>query len=347
MAMTGCQLLATNRNQYGAELRQFGSPTSRRHVVLFGLPRREARPRSRRTWTGGPESGRLQPTLIGIHDGQGMRMRTLETARITLPRVGLGTFRLKGREATAMVERALAEGYRHIDTARMYGNEAEIGAGLANSAVPADDVFVTTKVWPDSFRRRDFLREVDASLADLRKEAIDLLLLHWPSKTVPIEETLDAMAEVVRAGKVRHAGLSNFTRKLFREAEQHGSVTLCANQVEYHPFLDQRRMQAFLAERDAALIAYAPLAQGKVVGHPTIQPIAQAHGATEGQIALAWILQGSNTAAIPKTANPDRLAQNLAATEITLTQTEIAAITALAEPNGRMFDFAGLSPEWD
>ena len=274
-------------------------------------------------------------------------MTNLDTAKISLPRIGLGTFRLKGREATAMVERALAEGYRHIDTARMYGNEADIGAGLANSAVPAHDVVVTTKVWPDDFRRRDFLRAVDASLANLRKDAIDLLLLHWPSRTVPIAETMDAMAAVVRAGKVRHAGLSNFTRALFTEAEQHSAVPLCANQVEYHPFLDQRRMCAFLAERDAALIAYAPLAQGKVAGHPTITAIADAHGATESQIALAWILQGSNTAAIPKTANPDRLAQNLAAAEIALTAEETAAITALAEPDGRMFDFAGLSPEWD
>jgi len=274
-------------------------------------------------------------------------MATFATDKVALPRIGLGTFRLTGRAATAIVERALAEGYRHIDTARMYGNEAEIGAGIANSAVPANDVFVTTKVWPDNFRRRDVLGEVDASLANLGKDAIDLLLLHWPSKTVPIGETLDAVAELVRAGKVRHAGVSNFTRVLFTEAEQCGAVPLCANQVEYHPFLDQRRMRAFLAERDAALIAYAPLAQGKVVGHPTIAPIADAHGATEGQIALAWILQASNTAAIPKTANPDRLAQNLAAAEITLTDQEIAAITALAEPNGRMFDFPGLAPEWD
>lgn len=272
---------------------------------------------------------------------------TIQSGKIQLPRIGLGTFRLKGREATRLVERALAEGYRHIDTARMYGNEAEIGAGIANSAVPSAEVFVTTKIWPDNFRRRKLLREVDASLKALKRERIDLLLLHWPSKSVPIAETLDALAEVVDAGKARHVGLSNFTRALIAEAEQHSRVPLAANQVEYHPFLDQRHLRAFLAERDMALIAYAPLAQGRVVGHPTIREIAANHGASDGQIALAWLLHAPNTAAIPKTANPERLAENLGATEITLSDDELAAITALAEPTGRMFDMPGLAPAWD
>jgi diketogulonate reductase-like aldo/keto reductase len=271
----------------------------------------------------------------------------IDVGNTSLPRIGLGTFRLRGRAATRLVERALAEGYRHIDTARMYGNEAEIGAGIANSAVPSAEVFVTTKIWPDNFRRRKLLREVDASLKALRRESIDLLLLHWPSKSVPIAETLDALGEVVAAGKAHHVGLSNFTRALIAEAEQHSNVPLVANQVEYHPFLDQRHLRAFLAERDMALIAYAPLAQGRVVGHPTIRTIAANHDATEGQIALAWLLHAPNTAAIPKTANPDRLAGNLAATAITLADDELDAITALAEPGGRMFDFPGLAPAWD
>lgn len=274
-------------------------------------------------------------------------MATLTNTHLPLPRIGLGTFRLHGRDATSMVERALAAGYRHIDTARMYANEDAVGAGLANSAVPAHEVVVTTKIWPDNFRKKAFLKEVDAALKNLRKDAIDLLLLHWPSKSVPIGETLEAMAEAVDAGKVRHAGLSNFSRTLFTEAEQTSDVPLVANQVEYHPFLDQRPMQRFLAERDAALIAYAPLAQGRVAGHPTITPIAERHGATNGQIALAWLLHASNTAAIPKTANPARLTDNLRATEIALSDDEVAAITDLADPNGRMFDFPGLAPDWD
>ena len=274
-------------------------------------------------------------------------MRTVELGDLTMPAIGLGTFKLQGEQAREIVQRALAEGYRHIDTARMYGNEAEVGAALAASGVPRGEIFLTTKVWPDDFRPRDFERAVTDSLHKLRTDHIDLLLLHWPSGTGPVGETLSALGELVRQGKVRHAGLSNFTRALWDEADGVSPVPLVCNQVEYHPFLDQRAMVRFLAERRAALTAYCPLARGRVVGNPAITRIADKHGVGEGEIALAWLLSSHNVAAVPKTANPDRLASNLRAAEIELSPEDIAAITALAEPDGRIISPGGLAPEWD
>jgi diketogulonate reductase-like aldo/keto reductase len=274
-------------------------------------------------------------------------MSTLTIGDATIPRLGLGTFRLSGDTATTVVEAALAEGFRHIDTARMYGNEAAVGTALRRSAVPRDQVFVTTKVWPDDFARDDFLAAVDRSLRDLGVEAIDLLLLHWPSKTVPIGETLSAMATAVAAGKVRHAGLSNFTRALWAEAEAATDLPLVVNQVEFHPLLDQQALHAFLVDRGVGLTAFCPLALGKAPAHSTIADIASRHGATPAQVTLAWILAKPLTLAVPKTASLHRLPENLGAAAITLSPDEIAAIDALRGPHGRQINPTGLAPAWD
>jgi len=274
-------------------------------------------------------------------------MRLVETAKISMPALGLGTFRLEGRHAQRMIERALAEGYRHIDTAQMYGNEAAIGRGLAGAGVPRDQLFITTKIWPHRFHRPAFDRAVEESLRDLGTDYVDLLLLHWPSREVPVAETLEGMAEAVEQGRVRQAGVSNFTRTLFEEAESRSTVPLAVDQVEYHPYLDQRALRGFLAERGVVMTAYCPLALGRVADDPVIERIAGAHGATAGQVVLAWILSSANTAAIPKTASPDRLAENLAAAELRLTAEEVAAIDDLARPDGRIIDPADLAPAWD
>jgi diketogulonate reductase-like aldo/keto reductase len=274
-------------------------------------------------------------------------MRIARTERIAMPAIGLGTFQITGEDAARIVERALAEGYRHIDTARIYRNEAEVGAGMARSAVPRDRIFLTTKIWIDDFRAADLERATEESLRDLRTDYVDLLLLHWPSKEVPIDDTLEGLAAVARQGKARHVGLSNFTIPQFREAEAKSAVPLAVNQVEYHPYLDQRPMLAFLAERGAMLTAYSPLAQGKLFGDPVLKRIAGDHGVGEGDVALAWILSAPNASVIPKTQNPDRLAPNLRAAEIALTEAEIAEITALARPDGRIVSPAGIAPDWD
>ena len=274
-------------------------------------------------------------------------MRTIETANLSLPALGLGTFRLEGRRAQRMTERALAVGYRHIDTARMYANEAAIGAGIAQAGVARGELFVTTKIWPDDFRRRDFERAVEGSLRELGTGYVDLLLLHWPSRTVPLAETLAALARARERGQARHVGVSNFPRALFAEAERACPAPLAVDQVEYHPYLDQRGLRAFLEQRDAVLTAYCPLALGRALRDPVIRGIADARGATPAQVTLAWILSAPNTAAIPKTASPARLEENLGAIALELDAGEIAAIDALARPDGRIISPLGLAPDWD
>ena len=274
-------------------------------------------------------------------------MRLTGTTRISLPSLGLGTFRLEGRQAQRMTERALAEGYRHIDTAQMYANEAAIGAGLASADTAREDVFLTTKIWPDRFRRGEFARAVEESLRDLRTDHVDLLLLHWPSREVPLQETVEALAAAQERGQARYIGVSNFPRALLEQAESACPAPLAVNQVEYHPLLDQQPLRRFLEERGMVLTAYCPLALGRAVREGVVRDIAAAHGATPAQITLAWILSAANTAAIPKTAHPERLAENLGALEVALAPEEIAAIDRLARPDGRIISPAGLAPDWD
>ncbi|MCT4371298.1 aldo/keto reductase [Yangia mangrovi] len=264
-----------------------------------------------------------------------------------IPSLGLGTFRMNPGEARQMTAAALAEGYRHIDTAQAYGNEVEVGEGLRASPVPRSDVFVTTKILPKDFAAGDFRKATETSLRALDTDYIDLLLLHWPSKEVPLSETLPVLDALIAEGKVRFGGVSNFTIPMLQEAQEVLSTPLAANQVEMHPFIDQARLQAFLKGRGVPLEAYAPLAQGKVMDEPELAEIAEAHGASAAAIALAWLLHKPGTVALPKTAKVARLSGNLAASEITLSDEEVARIDALAGPNGRIVSPEGLAPDWD
>ena len=274
-------------------------------------------------------------------------MRTVSSGGAEIPALGVGTWQLRGQEATDIVQKALAEGFTHIDTARMYGNESAVGRGVRDSHTPRDRIFLTTKIWPDDFARPDFLAAADASLRELGLDYVDLLLLHWPSPSVPLEETIDALSEVVESGKARFAGVSNFNIALFREAASLSRVPIVCNQVEFHPFIQQEVLRRFLEEQGCALTAYCPLAKGQVFHEPSLNRIAERHHASPAQIALAWELSHPNVAVIPKTATPARLPENLAALDIRLDPDEITEITGLASPRGRMVEMEGLSPEWD
>lgn len=274
-------------------------------------------------------------------------MRTVESGDAGIPVLGVGTWQLRGQQATDIVLRALAEGFTHVDTARMYGNEAAVGKGVRDSDVPRDRIFLTTKIWPDDFARADFLVAFDASLRELGLDYVDLLLLHWPSPAVPLEETMGALSQAVGSGRARFGGVSNFNIALFRDAARLASVPIVCNQVEYHPFVEQERLRHFLEEQDAALVAYCPLAKGRVLEDPVLVRIAGDHGATPAQIALAWELSHPNVAAIPKTSTPERLAENLAALDIRLSEDERTEIAGLASPRGRMIELQGHAPEWD
>ncbi len=273
-------------------------------------------------------------------------MRTVQGGDAAIPALGLGTWALRGAEARDTVARALAEGWRHVDTARMYGNEAEVGDALRAAATPRAEIFLTTKIWPDDHAPDRLRAAAEDSLRTLGVDHVDLMLLHWPSKTVPFEETLPALDALRRDGLARHVGVSNFTRAQLAKVLEILDSPLAVNQVEFHPFLDQSKMLAALAEAGAALTAYSPLAKGTVADDPTLRRIAEAHGTAPGTVALAWIL-AKGAAAVPKTATPARLAENLAAAELALTPEEIAEIDRLARPDGRMVEPEGVTPDWD
>ncbi|OWJ62070.1 aldo/keto reductase [Inquilinus limosus] len=264
-----------------------------------------------------------------------------------IPALGFGTFRMNGADTARMVRHVLSIGYRHIDTAQIYGNEAEVGAGLAASGIARNDVFLTTKVWVANYRHDAFLRSVEDSLRKLGTDHVDLLLLHWPNREVPLAEQIGALNQVKTAGKVRHIGISNFSTALMAEAEALSAAPLVTNQVEYHPYLSQAPVLAAARRAGMSVTAYYGMADGKVIGDPAIQAIAESHGRTEAQVVLRWLVQQPGVVALSKTVSEARAATNQAIFDFALTAEEMAAIHALSCPDGRLVSPEGLAPEWD
>ena len=264
---------------------------------------------------------------------------------MSIPALGFGTYQITGPAAREAVESALAIGYRHIDTAQIYGNEAEVGAGLAASDVPRDEVFLTTKVWHDRLSQSDLGPSVDASLRRLGTDYVDLLLVHWPSTTgVPLAETLGALDAVRQAGKTRLVGVSNFSPGMLRDALE--ILPDLANvQVEHHPFLGQPDLRKIVVDRGLTLTSYSPVAQGDALSNETLQEIGAAHDASAAQIALAYLLGQDRVLAIPKAASEPHRRANFEATEITLTDEERARIDAL--PKDQRLVNPPFAPNWD
>jgi diketogulonate reductase-like aldo/keto reductase len=269
-----------------------------------------------------------------------------QTHGLGIPALGFGTFELTGRSAVAAVGHALAVGYRHLDTAAMYGNEAEVGEALAASGVPRDQVWLTTKVWPDDFRDGALQRAAEASVQKLGTEP-DLLLLHWPSRRVPLEETIGALNEARRRGLARQIGVSNFTTGLLEAAWSCSEAPLIVNQVEYHPYLDQRAILGALHARGMILTAYAPLAKGQVHRDPLLREIADRHGKAPGQVALRWLIQQEGVCAIPRSSQRANIEANFAVFDFALSADEMARIGGLARPDGRLVSPASVAPDWD
>lgn len=272
---------------------------------------------------------------------------TVTTEGAAIPRLGLGTWQLQGETCARIVAEALRFGYTHVDTAQGYANEAAVGEGLAASGVARETVFVTTKVQPQRMADGDLQRSVDESLARLGTGWIDLLLLHWPNPAIPLKDSIRALNAVRRDGRVRHIGLSNFTTRMLDAAWALTEEPFAAEQIEFHPYLDQTRMRAALSARSMALIAYCPIALGQVVGDPVIHEIACAHGRSDVQVALRWIVQQPGLVAIPRTSKPERLAENLAVFDFVLTEAEMARIGALTRPASRLVNEPQWVPEWD
>jgi 2,5-diketo-D-gluconate reductase B len=271
----------------------------------------------------------------------------IEKAGARIPRIGLGTWQLRGETCIEIVREALARGYRHIDTAQGYANEAEVGRGLAESGVPRERVFITTKVRPDYMRPGDLERSVEQSLKKLGVDSVDLLLLHWPNPDIPLRDTIPAFNAVKRDGLTRHIGLSNFTIALLDEASRLTSEPFLAEQIEFHPYLDQKKMRAELKARGMTLIAYCPIALGRVADDPVIATIAAGHGRTPAQVTLRWLTQQDDVVAIPKTSKIDRLVENISVFDFELTRDEMARMSALTQPGSRLVNEPQWVPHWD
>jgi len=263
-----------------------------------------------------------------------------------IPALGFGTWPLKGEAGIAAVSEALDAGYRHIDTAALYENEREVGEAIAGHVVPRGDIFLTTKVWHTDLDHDALIASAEASLARLGVDQVDLLLIHWPSADIPIAEQVGNLCDAKRRGLARHIGVSNFPSRMVDEAVAAADEPLVANQVEYHPFLDQSAVLAACRRHDLALTAYSPIARGRVSDNPVIQAIARDKGKSETQIALRWLIQQPGVVAIPKSADPGRIRANMAIADFVLTDEEMAQISALGSRDGRRTDF-DWSPEWD
>jgi 2,5-diketo-D-gluconate reductase B len=265
----------------------------------------------------------------------------------TIPQLGLGTFRLQGQQAIDSVRNGLELGYRHVDTAQIYGNEAEVGQALQASGLPHREVFVTTKIWTENLAGDKLIASLKESLRKLRLEQVSLTLIHWPSpkEAVPVAESMQALMEARTQGLTGAIGVSNFTNALLAQAiAAVGAVNIATNQVELHPFLQNRGVAAFARQHGIPLTAYMPLAYGKVLADPLIQSIAERLQATPAQVALAWSL-AKGYAVIPSSTRRDNLAANLGAPGLTLTADDIAAIDGLER--GERLVSPDFAPAWD
>lgn len=264
-----------------------------------------------------------------------------------IPAIGFGTYGMERRDMLRMIPAALKGGFRHIDTAQIYHNEAQVGECVAASGASRSEIFITTKVWVANYPESRFAASVEESLMNLRSDYIDLLLLHWPHDSVPLAEQIGLLNETVRAGKVRHIGVSNFNRKLLEQALDLSDYPLVTNQFEYHPYLNQSRLIAETRKAGLAVTSYCAMALGHVLSDPTLAEIAESHRRTIPQVVLRWLIQQNGVVALSRTTNPDRIAENLGIFDFELGEDEVAAIQTLAKPNSRIVNPSGLAPIWD
>jgi len=264
-----------------------------------------------------------------------------------IPALGFGTFRMPDEDVARVLPEALKLGFRHVDTAQIYKNEAAVGDVLANSGIPRADIFLTTKVWVDRVGHKDFLASVDESLAKLKTDYVDLLLLHWPQSEMPLADRMGALNELKKAGKVKNIGVSNFSVALIEDAVKFSDAPLATNQVEYHPYLDQTKVLAEVRKHGMSLTSYYLMANGAIPNDEVLKDIAAKHGKTAAQVALRWAIQQKDVIALSKTATVSRLPENYDVFDFALSLEEMEAIHALARPNGRIVNPGHLAPTWD
>jgi diketogulonate reductase-like aldo/keto reductase len=263
-----------------------------------------------------------------------------------IPAIGFGTSQLG--DCADVVATALKLGYRHIDTAWKYGSEKGVGAGIRASGVSREEIFLCTKVSHEYLRAADFARSVDESLSNLQVDYVDLLHVHWPTiDNIPLAETMGALAKAKRDGLARHIGVANFNIALLEEALHLCPEPLVSLQAEYHPYLDQSKVLAYCRKVGLIFTAYCPLARGRLFKDPVLDNIASSKGKTIAQIALRWLMQQGNIAAIPRSSNPRHIAESLDVFDFELTTDEMKRIFALKRPDGRIANPKGRAPAWD
>jgi 2,5-diketo-D-gluconate reductase B len=262
-----------------------------------------------------------------------------------MPKLGLGTWPMLGEACTRAVEQALALGYRHIDTAAAYNNEDAVGQALANSHTPREQIHVTSKVWWDQLQPDAMRYSMDRSLKALHSDYIDLFMIHWPSTDWDLPRTIETLVSFKEQGLARNIGVANFPLPLLRKVVEELGAPLSAIQVEYHVLLGQNALLDYARRHDLALTAYSPLARNKVSDIPVIQQIAVKHGVLPTQVALKWLLDQPNVAAIPKASSEANQLANLAAFTVNLDDQDRALIAGLSKRERQVSpDFA---PVWD
>ncbi|HWX04840.1 MAG TPA: aldo/keto reductase [Bradyrhizobium sp.] len=272
-------------------------------------------------------------------------MDHLHTQGISLPRLGLGTFRMQGDACRAAVESALSLGYRHVDTAEMYGNEEAIGAAIAAARLPRKDLHVTTKVWNENLAPEAIRRAFDTSLKKLRLDQIDLYLVHWPARNMSLPAMFETLLKLKQEGRTRAIGVANFNIALLRTVVEEIGAPIACNQVEYHVMLDQTPLRKYMSAHSIPLVAYCPLAQGRVASDETLAAIGRKHGASAAQVALKWLLDQDGVAAIPKASRGESQKANLGALNVGLDDEDNQAIAAL--PKNKRCVNPGFAPAWD
>ncbi|MGO4408363.1 aldo/keto reductase [Bosea sp. RAF48] len=263
-----------------------------------------------------------------------------------IPALGFGVFRMSDAEVERVVPAALEVGFRHFDTAQIYGNEAALGQALQAAGARRDELFLTTKVWVDNYSPTKFTASVEESLDKLKVDRVDLLLLHWPADKVAIADQVAMLNAAQKAGKTRFVGVSNQNIAQMRESAKLSSAPIVTNQVELHPYLDQSKLIVAAKEAGIVLTAYYGMADGAVPRDAALQTIGARYGKSAAQIVLRWLVQ-QGFVALSKTAKPERVAENIAIFDFALSDADMAAITRLARPDGRLVDPPGLAPAWD
>ncbi|KII32707.1 aldo/keto reductase [Pseudomonas fluorescens] len=264
---------------------------------------------------------------------------------LNMPKLGLGTWPMLGEECTRAVEQALALGYRHIDTAAAYNNEDAVGQALVSSPTPREQIHVTTKVWWDQLHPDAMRHSMERSLKALRSDYVDLFMIHWPTTDWDLPKTIETLVSFKEQGLARNIGVANFPLPLLRKVVEELGAPLSAIQVEYHVLLGQNALLDYAHQHDLALTAYTPLARNKVSDIPVIQQIATIHGVLPTQVALKWLLDQPNVAAIPKASSEANQLANLAALQVQLDEDDRALIAGLSKRERQVSpDFA---PVWD